>query len=95
MLLFYSGDMVPDEPPPPPPEKTKTEKIIMQKKMFTYPFLYGVGLTDGSFCSRNAAGDATVAFTHAPKFTADFLRAVKESKNIKERELVRNRNNTK
>lgn len=38
-----------------------------------YPFLYGVGLTDGSLCCRNAAGDATVALAHAPKFTADFL----------------------
>lgn len=56
---------------PPPPKKTKTEKIIMQ---FTYAFLYGVSLTDCSFCSRNAAGDATVALTHAPQFAADFLR---------------------
>lgn len=38
-----------------------------------YPFLYGVGLTDGSLCSRNAAGDATVTLAHAPKFAADFL----------------------
>lgn len=38
-----------------------------------YPFLYGVGLTDGSLCSGNAAGDATVALTHAPQFAADFL----------------------
>lgn len=41
--------------------------------MFSYPFLYRVGLTDGPFCSRNTARDATVALTHAPKFTADFL----------------------
>lgn len=51
--------------------------IIMQEKeffsMFTYAFLNGVGLTDGSLCSGNATGDATVALTHAPKFTADFL----------------------
>ena len=39
-----------------------------------YPFLDGVGLTDGSLCSGDAAGDATVALAHAPKFTADFLR---------------------
>lgn len=38
-----------------------------------YPLLYGVGLTYGSLCSRNAAGDATVALAHAPQLTADFL----------------------
>lgn len=43
----------------------------------TYPFLYGVGLTDGSLCCRNAAGDATVALAHAPQFTADFLLGVR------------------
>lgn len=43
-----------------------------------YPFLYGVGLTNSSLCSGNAAGNATVALAHAPKFTADFLCACVE-----------------
>lgn len=38
-----------------------------------YPFLDGVGLTNGSLCSRNAAGDAAVTLAHAPKLTADLL----------------------
>ena len=38
-----------------------------------YPFLDGVGLTDGSLSCRNAAGDAAVALAHAPKLTANFL----------------------
>lgn len=42
-----------------------------------YPFLDGVGLTNGSLCSRNAAGDAAVTLAHAPKLTADLL-SVKE-----------------
>lgn len=41
--------------------------------MFIYPFLYRVGLTDGSLCSRDTASDAAVALTHAPEFAADFL----------------------
>lgn len=38
-----------------------------------YPFLDGVGLTNSSLCSRNAAGDAAVTLAHAPKLTADLL----------------------
>lgn len=38
-----------------------------------YPFLYGIGLTDGSFRSGYTAGDAAVALAHAPQLTADFL----------------------
>lgn len=41
----------------------------------TYPFLYGVGLTDGPLRCRDAAGDAAVALAHAPKLAADFLLA--------------------
>lgn len=46
---------------------------LIKTKEHHYPFLYGVGLTDGSLCSGNAGCDTTVALTHAPKFTADFL----------------------
>lgn len=49
------------------------KKNYARKNVSIYPFLYGVGLTDGSLCSGNAAGDATVALAHAPEFTADFL----------------------
>lgn len=38
-----------------------------------YPFLDGVGLTNGSLRSRNAAGDAAVALAHAPELAADLL----------------------
>lgn len=38
-----------------------------------YPFLDGVGLTNGSLRSRNAAGDAAVALAHAPQLAADLL----------------------
>lgn len=38
-----------------------------------YPFLDGVGLTNGPLRSRNAAGDAAVALAHAPELAADLL----------------------
>lgn len=41
--------------------------------VFNHPFLDCVGLTDGPLCCRNAAGDATVALTHAPELAAHFL----------------------
>lgn len=60
-----------------------------------YPFLYSVGLTDGSLCCRNAAGDATVALAHAPELTADFLlggggsrETERERETVKEREVM-------
>lgn len=39
-----------------------------------YPFLYGVGLTNGALGGGNAAGDAAVALAHAPELAADLLR---------------------
>lgn len=71
--------------------------VQQQKLNFSiYPFLYGVGLTDGAFCSGNAAGDATIALAHAPKFTADFLCAwVKEWKQRGERKKQEERNKAK
>lgn len=64
------------EPPEPPSYLhqgfyNEKENIF---SLFTHSFLYCVGLTDGSLGGGNAAGDATVALTHAPQFTADFLR---------------------
>lgn len=41
--------------------------------MCIYPFLYGVGLTNGSLRGGNAAGDAAVALAHAPELAADLL----------------------
>lgn len=38
-----------------------------------YPFLYGVGLTNGSLRGGNAAGDAAVTLAHAPELAADLL----------------------
>lgn len=38
-----------------------------------YPFLDGVGLTNGPLGSRNATGDAAVALAHAPELAADLL----------------------
>lgn len=38
-----------------------------------YPLLDGVSLTDGSFCSWDAVGDATIALAETPQLIANFL----------------------
>lgn len=64
-------------------QKNQTQILFCGNKVrrgliwFIYPFLDGVGLTNGSLCGRNAAGDAAVTLAHAPKLTADLL-SVKE-----------------
>lgn len=47
--------------------------LLAMEHPSAYPFLYGIGLTDGSFRSGYTAGDAAVALAHAPQLTADFL----------------------